>query len=116
MPRWREGGRERERALLTDSSSLLLDFIGHDCLLVVLQLNAETEVAQLDAAFATQENIGSCNKNIKQVTLLYIIHKTVLIHTMGFSYLMVQIVLPLMSLWTTPISWRASTALSISLV
>lgn len=76
MPRWREGERERKGQrgregegggggggeLLTDSSSLLLDFVGHDCLLVVLQLNAETEVAQLDAAFATQENIGSCNK------------------------------------------------------
>ena len=51
--RGREGEGGGGGELLTDSSSLLLDFVGHDCLLVVLQLNAETEVAQLDAAFAT---------------------------------------------------------------
>ena len=89
MPRWREGegerergtekerGREGERELLTDSSSLLLDFIGHDCLLVVLQLNAKTKVAKLDAAFATQENIGSCNKISSKSPKLYQIHEIV---------------------------------------
>ena len=49
--------------ILTDSSSLLFDLIGHNRLLVVLQLNAETKVTQLDAALATQEDVGSCSED-----------------------------------------------------
>ena len=49
--------------MLTDSSSLLFDLVCHNRLLVVFQLNTETKVTQLYAAFAAKEDVGSCSEN-----------------------------------------------------